>query len=82
MKWVEQLPVWFAWSLGNRKGCLDLQNAFGDKVKEVKQVGAIDTSASVSSVNSHLDMLRPAIMSFGGSVEVGPASPTYLQFNA
>jgi Fe-S cluster biogenesis protein NfuA len=47
-----------------------LKNAFGDKLKEVTQVDAIDTSASVSSVNSHLDMLRPAIKSFGGSVEV------------
>lgn len=30
----------------------------------------IDTSASKDSVNSHLDMLRPAIKSYGGSVEV------------
>ena len=47
-----------------------MQGAFGEALKEVKQVDAKDTSSSVFSVNSHLDMLRPAIKSYGGSVEV------------
>ena len=29
-----------------------------------------DSKASVFAVNAHLDMLRPAIRSYGGSVEV------------
>ena len=36
----------------------------------MQQVDQIDTSASVESVNNHLDMLRPAIQGYGGSVEV------------
>lgn len=39
-------------------------------MKGVEQVDAKDTSTTVFSVNSHLDMLRPAIKSYGGSVEV------------
>jgi hypothetical protein len=37
-----------------------MQATFGDQLLEVQQVDQIDTSASVESVNSHLDMLRPA----------------------
>lgn len=33
-------------------------------------MGTIDTSASVDSVDAHLDMLRPAISNYGGSVVV------------
>ena len=37
-----------------------VQATFGEQLLEVQQVDQIDTSASVESVNSHLDMLRPA----------------------
>lgn len=47
-----------------------LRNAFGEALLEVQQVNAIDTSASVATVDAHLDMLRPAISNYGGSVEV------------
>lgn len=47
-----------------------LRATFGEQLLEVQQVDQIDTSASVASVNSHLDMLRPAIQGYGGSVEV------------
>ncbi|KAL0051688.1 hypothetical protein WJX82_000278 [Trebouxia sp. C0006] len=47
-----------------------LRATFGEQLLEVQQVDQIDTSASVESVNSHLDMLRPAIQGYGGSVEV------------
>ena len=46
------------------------QATFGEQLLEVQQVDQIDTSASVDSVNGHLDMLRPAIQSYGGTVEV------------
>ncbi len=45
-----------------------MQATFGEQLLEVQQVNQIDTSASVGSVN--LDMLRPAIQGYGGSVEV------------
>eukprot|EP00897_Mesotaenium_endlicherianum_P004008 jgi/Mesen1/3635/ME000020S03162 len=47
-----------------------LQATFGEQLKEVMQVDKIDISASITAVNAHLDMLRPAIQNFGGSVEV------------
>lgn len=47
-----------------------LRATFGEQLLEVQQVDQIDTSASVASVNNHLDMLRPAIQGYGGSVEV------------
>ncbi len=50
-----------------------MQATFGEQLLEVQHVDQIDTydaSASVESVNSHLDMLRPAIQGYGGSVEV------------
>lgn len=48
-----------------------LQSKFGDQLKEVIQVGGIDTTvASVDTVDQHLNMIRPAIHNFGGSVEV------------
>lgn len=49
---------------------MGLQATFGEQLLEVQQVDQIDTSASVESVNNHLDMLRPAIQGYGGSVEV------------
>lgn len=47
-----------------------MQATFGEQLQAVVQVDQIDTSASVQSVNSHLDMLRPAIKSYGGAVDV------------
>lgn len=47
-----------------------MQAAFGEKLKDVQQVDTTDTSSSVASVNAHLDMLRPAIASYGATVEV------------
>lgn len=51
------------------------QSAFGEELKEVQQVNAIDTSASLGTVDAHLDMLRPAISNYGGSVQVPPPPP-------
>lgn len=47
-----------------------LMAAFGDKLKEVLQVDQQDTSASVTNVDEHLNLLRPAIEGYGGKVEV------------
>jgi NFU1 iron-sulfur cluster scaffold homolog, mitochondrial len=47
-----------------------LQSAFGEALKGVQQVGAQDTSATLASVDAHLDMLRPAISNYGGSIVV------------
>ena len=38
-------------------------------------MNAIDTSASLGNVDAHLDMLRPAISNYGGSVQVPPPPP-------
>jgi hypothetical protein len=54
-----------------RGWCVDAQAAFGEKLRDVQQVEAASTSSSVESVDGHLDMLRPAIASYGASVEVG-----------
>ncbi|XP_011002744.1 PREDICTED: nifU-like protein 1, chloroplastic [Populus euphratica] len=48
-----------------------LKEKFGDAVKDILQVSdeeSKDTTAE--AVNDHLDILRPAITNFGGSVEV------------
>ncbi|KAF4370082.1 nifU-like protein 1, chloroplastic [Cannabis sativa] len=48
-----------------------LKEKFGDALKEIRQVydeEAKETTAE--AVNRHLDILRPAIKNFGGSVEV------------
>ncbi|XP_065860281.1 nifU-like protein 1, chloroplastic [Euphorbia lathyris] len=48
-----------------------LKEKFGDAVKDIRQVydeEARDTT--VEAVNGHLDVLRPAIKNYGGSVEV------------
>jgi len=47
-----------------------LEKQFGSALKGVVQVDKIDISASVFAVNAHLDVLRPAITNYGGSVEV------------
>lgn len=53
---------------------LPMQSAFGEALKGVQQVGAIDTSATIASVDAHLDTLRPAISNYGGSVVVRTAT--------
>ncbi|XP_059311776.1 nifU-like protein 1, chloroplastic [Lycium ferocissimum] len=48
-----------------------LKEKFGDAIKDIRQVydqQVVDTTAE--AVNAHLDILRPAIKNFGGSVEV------------
>ncbi|CAK9145246.1 unnamed protein product [Ilex paraguariensis] len=48
-----------------------LKEKFGDAVKDIRQVyddGISETT--VEAVNSHLDILRPAIKNYGGGVEV------------
>ena len=50
-----------------------LKAAFGPALKEVVQVGAApgaDPGATVEAIDMHLNMLRGAIHSYGGSVEV------------
>lgn len=48
-----------------------LRAAFGDALEEVVQVNAQqEGEATREAVDSHLDMLRGAIVSLGGSVEV------------
>eukprot|EP00898_Chlorokybus_atmophyticus_P007762 jgi/Chlat1/7988/Chrsp7S07745 len=47
-----------------------LRAHFGDILKEVVQVDKTDITATVQKVDAHLDMLRPAITNYGGSVEV------------
>ena len=46
------------------------QGAFGDALKGVEQVEAVNTSATAAAVDAHLDMLRPAITSYGATVQV------------
>ncbi|GBG69753.1 hypothetical protein CBR_g4584 [Chara braunii] len=47
-----------------------LESKFGERLKQVIQVDKQDIGATVESVNSHLDILRPAITNYGGEVEV------------
>ncbi|KAF7152455.1 hypothetical protein RHSIM_Rhsim01G0292400 [Rhododendron simsii] len=48
-----------------------LKEKFGDAVKDIRQVDVDPISeTTVEAVNGHLDILRPAITNFGGSVEV------------
>eukprot|EP00250_Pteridium_aquilinum_P014809 c22214_g1_i1 orf=121-1554(+) len=47
-----------------------LKEKFADAVKEVVQVDQQQIGASIQAVNAHLDILRPAIHNYGGSVEV------------
>ena len=47
-----------------------VQAAFGEQLKGVEQVDAQSTSATVAGIDGHLDQLRPAIQSYGGSVKV------------
>ncbi len=56
-------------SMSQTSVCL-MQATFGEQLLEVQQVDQTDISACVESVKSHLDMLRPAIQGYGGSVEV------------
>ncbi|CAA0824928.1 NifU-like protein 1- chloroplastic [Striga hermonthica] len=48
-----------------------LKEKFGDAIKDICQVNDEQvTETTVEAVNRHLDILRPAIKNFGGSVEV------------
>ncbi|KAI7993074.1 hypothetical protein LOK49_LG12G00947 [Camellia lanceoleosa] len=49
-----------------------LKEKFGDGVKDIRQVYDDDhtSETTVEAVNGHLDVLRPAIKNYGGSVEV------------
>lgn len=47
-----------------------LQAKFGSQLVEVMQIDKIDTTATVASVNSHLDQLRQAIYNLGGKADV------------
>ncbi|CAI9300445.1 unnamed protein product [Lactuca saligna] len=48
-----------------------LKEKFGEAVKDIVQVFDEEAAAtSVEAVNGHLEILRPAIANFGGSVEV------------
>ncbi|EXB55983.1 NifU-like protein 1 [Morus notabilis] len=48
-----------------------LKEKFGDAVKDIRQVYDEEPKeTAVEAVNGHLDILRPAIKNFGGSVEV------------
>eukprot|EP01018_Ginkgo_biloba_P026183 Gb_03585 [translate_table: standard] len=47
-----------------------LKEKFGDALKGIHQVDQQNITATVEAVNAHLDMLRPAIHNYGGSVEV------------
>ncbi|XP_042492786.1 nifU-like protein 1, chloroplastic [Macadamia integrifolia] len=48
-----------------------LKEKFGEAVKDICQVSDDQQSeTTVETVNGHLDILRPAIKSYGGSVEV------------
>ncbi|KDP28290.1 hypothetical protein JCGZ_14061 [Jatropha curcas] len=47
-----------------------LKEKFGDAVKDIRQVYDEVRETTAEAVNGHLDILRPAIKNFGGSVEV------------
>ncbi|XP_059457438.1 nifU-like protein 1, chloroplastic [Corylus avellana] len=48
-----------------------LKEKFGDAVKDIRQVDDGEArETTVEAVNGHLDVLRPAIKNYGGSVEV------------
>ncbi|XP_015968868.1 nifU-like protein 1, chloroplastic [Arachis duranensis] len=48
-----------------------LKEKFGDSVKEIQQVyDAEPKETTIEAVNNHLEILRPAIKNYGGSVEV------------
>lgn len=47
-----------------------LVGAFGERFRGVVQLEAVDPGATKASVDTHLNMLRGAVESFGGRVEV------------
>ncbi|RAL42054.1 hypothetical protein DM860_011837 [Cuscuta australis] len=48
-----------------------LKEKFGDALKDIQQVNLENiTETTVEAVNAHLDILRPAIRNYGGSVDV------------
>ncbi|KAJ6343779.1 hypothetical protein OIU76_005514 [Salix suchowensis] len=48
-----------------------LKEKFGDAIQDIRQLSLEEPKeTTVEAVNDHLDILRPAIKNFGGSVEV------------
>ncbi|WOL00277.1 nifU-like protein 1, chloroplastic [Canna indica] len=47
-----------------------LKEKFGEAIKDICQVEETSTETTVEAVNNHLEILRPAIRNYGGSVEV------------
>ncbi|KAL6515898.1 NifU-like protein 1, chloroplastic [Orobanche gracilis] len=48
-----------------------LKEKFGDAIKDIRQVNDEQiTETTVEAINSHLDVLRPAVKNYGGSVQV------------
>lgn len=48
-----------------------LKEKFGDAVKDIRQINDEQVNeTTVEAVNTHLDILRPAIKNYGGEVEV------------
>lgn len=47
-----------------------LKSRFGDLIRDIVQVNPAEPGATVAAVDMHLNMLRGAVSSYGGSVEV------------
>ncbi|KAG6467385.1 hypothetical protein ZIOFF_074790 [Zingiber officinale] len=47
-----------------------LKEKFGEAVKDIQQVEEANIETTVEAVNNHLEILRPAIRNYGGSIEV------------
>ncbi|KAL6525883.1 NifU-like protein 1, chloroplastic [Orobanche minor] len=48
-----------------------LKEKFGDAIKDIRQVNDEQiTETTMEAINSHLDVLRPAVKNYGGSVHV------------
>lgn len=48
----------------------NLRETFGDALKEVVQLNGVAAPTDAAAIDAHLEMLRPAIKNYGGSVEV------------
>jgi Fe-S cluster biogenesis protein NfuA len=52
-----------------------LRASFGDQLVKVVQVKKQEAPVELEAVDKHLDMLRPAIVNYGGSCEVVEVTP-------
>ena len=52
-----------------------LKASFGDKLLQVVQVKKQEAPVDLEAVDAHLDMLRPAIVNYGGSCDVLEVAP-------